>query len=102
MEDPKPERYQKMAVIPLTSAQLTDYTGAYHSDELNISYKVLLNGEQLFLKRGYSPQDALNSVTQDIFISRDLDLRFERDEQNQVCGFRLGAGRVRNIPFRKY
>jgi hypothetical protein len=102
IDEDKSERYQKMAVVPVTSAQLADYTGAYHSDELNITYKVLLDGEQLFLKRGYSPQDNLNPVTQDIFTSRYVDFRFERDERNQVCGFRLGAGRVRNIRFRKH
>jgi hypothetical protein len=30
-----------------------------------------------------------------------VDIRFERDGQNRVCGFRLGAGRVRNIRFCK-
>jgi len=102
LDEGKPEPYQKMTAIPITPLQLAEYVGNYHSDELDISYQVLLEGEHLFLKRGYSPQEALQPMTLDLFTGRDAEFEFERDEQNQICAFRLGAGRVRNIRFAKW
>jgi len=97
----KPELYRKVAAAAVVPSQLIDYLGDYHSGELNISYTILLDKEQLFMKRGYSPKEALQPIKRDVFTSRYLDLQFERNEQNQVCAFKLGAGRVRDICFIK-
>jgi CubicO group peptidase (beta-lactamase class C family) len=99
IEGDKPESYRKMTTAPILQSQFAGYVGDYHSDELTTAYRVRLDEGQLFLKRGYSPEEALHPVTHDLFTCGPLDLQFERNEQDQVCGFRLGAGRVRNLGF---
>lgn len=97
----KPELYQKMAAAPVVPSQLTDYLGEYYSGELNISYTILLDEGQLFMKRGYSPKEALQPVKRDFFTGHSLGLQFKRDERNQVFAFTLRTGRIRDISFIK-
>lgn len=97
----KPEMYQKVATTLVMPSQLADYVGVYQSDELKNSYSILLAEEQLLLKRGYLPTEMLHPVTPDLFISCDLVIQFERNEREQVCAFKLDAGRVRGIHFIK-
>jgi CubicO group peptidase (beta-lactamase class C family) len=100
-EGRKFDLYQKIVVESITPAHINAYVGEYYSNELNVLYKVLLDEGQLFIKRGYAPKVALQPITREIFLSYDLDFQFEYNEQNQVCTFRLGSGRVRNIRFIK-
>ena len=97
----KPWLYQKIPIIPIDPSQFVDYLGNYRSDELNTLYKVLLDGEQLFLKRGYSPTEALQPITRDLFIVGDMHFQFERNEQDRVYAFRLRVGQVKDIRFIK-
>jgi CubicO group peptidase (beta-lactamase class C family) len=99
LEGRKPESYRKMTTTPVTPSQMAAYEGSYRSDELDISYRILLDEGQLFLKRGYSAREALCPVTQDLFTSGLLDLQFERNEEDEVCTLRLGADRVRDLVF---
>lgn len=101
VEEDKPEAYQKMSVTPLAPSQLPGYSSVYYSDELKVTYTILLEAEQLFLKRGYAPKERLKPITQDLFTSRNLELQFVRNEQGHVYAFDLGSDRVRNIRFTK-
>jgi hypothetical protein len=95
----KPREFQKLASPPLPLAQWADYVGSYHSDELNSFQKILLDGEQLYFRRGYSSAEALQPVAQDFFQAGELHFQFERDEHNQICAFKLSAERVKPIRF---
>lgn len=99
IEGGKPAWYLKIRTIPIAPSQLADYVGDYRSDEVNTTYRILLDEGQLFLRRGYADREVLGPVTQDLFTSGFMDLQFERAEQDRVCGFRLGAGRVRDLWF---
>jgi hypothetical protein len=81
------------------SVKLRQYicVGVYRSEELNVSYKFLLNGEQLCFRRGYSTPETLQPVAKDIFQAGDLHFQFERDEHNHVCAFTIRAGMVWSI-----
>jgi len=95
----KPREFQKMASAPLNLAQWADYVGVYYSDELNAFQKILLDGEQLCFRRGYSPVEALQPVAKDFFQAGELHFQFERDQHNRICALRLSAGRVKTIRF---
>jgi CubicO group peptidase (beta-lactamase class C family) len=97
----EPWLYQKIPMIPIDPSQFVDYLGDYLSDELNTLYKVLLDGEQLCLKRGYSPTEALQPITRDLFIVGDMHFQFERNEQDRVYAFRLRVDQIKDIRFIK-
>jgi CubicO group peptidase (beta-lactamase class C family) len=94
-----PREYQKMAITPVNPAQFVDYVGVYQSDELPAFLTILLEGEKLSFRRGFSPSEALQQVTHDFFQAGELHFQFERDENNRVCAFKLRAGRVKAILF---
>jgi CubicO group peptidase (beta-lactamase class C family) len=93
------ESYHIMTVTPVAPSQLPEYVGDYHSDELNVTYAVLLDGEPLYLRRGFSPKEALRPVTHDLLTCRGLEIEFSRNKQHQVHAFTLRESRVRNIEF---
>lgn len=97
----KAELYHKLNVTAIDHSQLPDYTGVYYSDELNVTYTLTLEGEQLFLRRGYGPQEPLKPVTRELFSGRNVELQFLRNEQQQVWACTVGADRVRHICFNK-
>jgi CubicO group peptidase (beta-lactamase class C family) len=99
LQGSKAESYRKMSVTPIAPAQLPDYVGDYYSDELGVKYAVTLDGEQLSLRRGFSPKGALRPVTRDLFTCGDLEIEFSRNQQDQVEAFSLRESRVRNIRF---
>ena len=84
----------------LSSAELEDYAGIYRSDELAVRYVITREGMDLFLKVGDTPRQRLWYVQKDDF-EMPMRMRFERDEENRITGFRLYAGRVRDIRFQK-
>lgn len=101
LEDEKPELYNKLPVIIIDTNRILEYSGEYYSEELNTSYMVSLESEQLLLKRKYSPKRALKPVTQDIFTCGELTIRFIRNGSDLICALDIGLGRVRNIRFLK-
>jgi CubicO group peptidase (beta-lactamase class C family) len=88
-------------VAVISPASLKDYVGVYHSDELNVFHKIILDGEQLCVRRGYSPPEALQPVRPDLFRVGELYFQFERDDQDRVCSFQIRAGWVKVIRFQR-
>jgi CubicO group peptidase (beta-lactamase class C family) len=88
-------------VPPATSAlRLDDFVGAYRSPELEITYRIELVDGQLALVVPPSPNQALMPFYEDGFaLNGGRSLRFSRDSSGRVAGFRLMAGRVRNLRF---
>jgi CubicO group peptidase (beta-lactamase class C family) len=101
-EGEKPERYDKLPALPeLAVQELAEYAGRYYSDELSITSGLDINEDRLIVIDGYAQSSSLNQVTSDLFIRDQIDLRFERDTQGNVVKYWLGAGRLRNIEFRR-
>jgi CubicO group peptidase (beta-lactamase class C family) len=85
------------ALPPFTAA---DYVGSYHSEELNVDYKIELVDGALRMVGG-PPARRLEQVGRDAFGGGGMLHRFQRDASGKVTGFTIEAGRVRNIRFRK-
>ncbi len=90
---------------PQTIAQqaLVDYTGRYYSPELDTTYSISGGREGLVLQHWRLDDAPLVFVGDDRFVARRSDspeLRFQRRE-GEVVGFRIVAGRVRDLRFDK-
>jgi CubicO group peptidase (beta-lactamase class C family) len=95
----KPIQFEKMAITSISPAQYGEYVGIYHSEELNAIYQILLDGERLCFRRGYSAPETLEPVTLDFFRAGEFHFVFESDEHKRVCGFQLRAGMMKAIRF---
>ncbi|MBM3235736.1 beta-lactamase family protein [Candidatus Poribacteria bacterium] len=87
--------------------KLEEFAGDYINDELQVTYKLLVEEGNLFFRHKNVPESPLEPVGSDLFrVSkievhrrRDIEIHFIRDEQNEITGFTLNAGRVRNLRF---
>jgi len=98
-DDEKPETYQRVQLVTPTQAELESYAGEYYSDELDIVYLLEAKDGTLSVKvRRTGEPVALRATVIDEFSIQGAILHFEH-ENNRVTGFRINAGRVKNIRF---
>jgi CubicO group peptidase (beta-lactamase class C family) len=101
-EGSPPAIYEAVPAMTPTSAQLNEYAGNYHSEELNVTYTLFVEGGKLALRRRRSKDMPLDPTFTDAFMRDDLGLlRFTRNGQKRVSGFLLTAGRVRRLRFER-
>ncbi len=95
--------YDEVLSVMPTPAQLSEYAGAYYSEEIDSTYTIALDNERLTLRRKKYPAAVLQPIFKDAFtVSPGLGtLRIDRDEQGRIAGFTLFAGRIRNFRFVK-
>lgn len=79
--------------------QSQEYAGDYDCKELGVPYKLVFEDGKLILMRKGFRKEILKPTTKDLFMGEEIALEFTRDKQNQITGFQLGAGRVKNIRF---
>lgn len=87
---------------PLSNA--TDYIGKYYSEELETTYEVVLEKDQLVTKHQRNDDMTFRPLMQDVFrMNRWFfdNLRFERDGNGKISGFRVDNSRVKNLLFTK-
>jgi CubicO group peptidase (beta-lactamase class C family) len=93
----------KLAPQAVDPQALAAYAGRYYSPELDTTYSVEVRGPDLVLRHWRMDDASLVSVGEDRFVARRSDspeLRFERRDARMV-GFRVMAGRVRNLWFER-
>lgn len=90
---------EKALAINLTPAALETYTGTYYSEELDVTYDFFIEDGLLKRKIGFNTPAELNPSSEDTFTAPYTTYRFERDQNGQITGFRLDAGRVTNLRF---
>ena len=91
-ERPKP--------VKLSSSQLQTYVGDYYSDELDITYTLDVESNNLVL-RLRETSSILTAYSTDSFGWGRRRLEFTRDKEKRIIGFVLQAGRVKNLKFQK-
>ncbi|MFN2513833.1 MAG: hypothetical protein ABR568_20745 [Pyrinomonadaceae bacterium] len=86
-----------------TTQQLTEFAGAYYSNEIEATYNIILQGDKLAVRRknvdGETPM--LGQFADAFSAAGTGGIRFTRNRQNQVTGFLLNTGRVRRLRFDK-
>jgi hypothetical protein len=78
---------------------LPPYVGDYRSEEVQATYRVVLQGTDLVLERRAAAPAPLLATAADNFRAGSLELRFERDATGAVTAFIVRAGRVQNMRF---
>jgi CubicO group peptidase (beta-lactamase class C family) len=91
------------AMPPANASRLSEYEGAYYSEEIDSTYRVTLKGGNLVITRKKNGPAPLTPMFRDAFSSPGIlgVFRFTRDAQSKINGFRLSAGRIRNFLFVK-
>jgi CubicO group peptidase (beta-lactamase class C family) len=87
---------------PASPEELRAFVGTYWSPELETLYRVRLDGDHLVLGHQRHPAIRLDPRGEDAFEGQMWFMRavrFQRDDEGRVEGFRVTGGRVRNLRF---
>lgn len=95
------QTFEVIKPVELMPNQQAEYVGDYYSDELQVTYKVVMEGKKLFFKHKNAPEKPLIPTFKDEFSVADLNIQFIRDKQNQVVAFIINSERVKNKRFVK-
>ncbi|MFN0110727.1 MAG: serine hydrolase [Blastocatellia bacterium] len=88
--------------ITLTAEQLTEYAGTYFSEELDTTYKLVIENGRLFSIDRNDAKRPLVPRTRELFtLMQGAQFEFTRDATGQVTGFGVNAGRIRGVRFVK-
>jgi CubicO group peptidase (beta-lactamase class C family) len=87
--------------LTLSAKQLGEYTGKFYSEELDTTYRIVVEDGSLFIKARNFSHVGLAASPNDEFRAFGLTIKFMRDEQRQIAGFALSGGRVKGIQFVK-
>lgn len=77
-----------------------ELAGTYYSPEIDAEYTIAVNDGAAEVTRPNTKPDALEPIHGDWFRA-GFRYRFERDAAGNITGFRISAGRVKNILFQK-
>jgi CubicO group peptidase (beta-lactamase class C family) len=84
------------------TAPLTDYAGTYYSEDADVTYRIEVKGDAVWVNRMAGDTYRLNPVEHDSFTTTgNGSYRFERDRRGKVTGFKVSVSRADNVPFRK-
>jgi len=98
----KPRIWEREPAFAPTPQQLAAYAGDYVCEELGgLVYTVYVEGEALKLRFRPAQKETLAPAFPDGFLADGNTIRFTRNAKGQVEGFRIYAGRVRNLRFAK-
>jgi CubicO group peptidase (beta-lactamase class C family) len=97
----KPSIYESVTPFTPTAAELSDYSGAFVSEEIDPVYRIALQEGKLTLLRLKHKPDTLHPETSDVFAGDIGTVRFTRDANHHISGFILNAGRIQNFKFDK-
>ena len=99
--DDKPVVYEAVEAFAPTPVQVSEYAGAYVSDEIDPVYRIDVDNGNLRLMRLKHEPDLLKPAVQDAFFGEIGTVRFTRDSHHGVSGFILNGDRVRDFHFTK-
>ena len=96
----RPEKKEEPEPPELTTDQLSEYTGTYYSEELDVNCTIVLRDTSLMVeRRKFEPQELSPTESDTFSISRSTKIHFTRSKQNKINGFTLSTGRIRNLRF---
>ncbi len=96
-QSPKTESLQPQ----VSESETRHYIGTYYSAELEVTYKIFVEDNHLFIRVGYNPMIRMETIQKDTFRVGRSTLNFRRDEKGSINGFSVDAGRVTDIKFLK-
>ncbi len=97
VEGEGPSTFEPIELFKPTGSQLTEFAGAYFSEELDTDWELAVRDDALYLTDG--PDDPLVPTVKDEFRLGYVTMKFARDEVGRVTAMTVDAGRVRGIGF---
>ena len=92
----------KLKPISLSDAALIRFAGRYHSDELDVTYTLSVEGGRLTVKEGDKPPVIFDPATANEFYSSDFrTLDFQHDADRRISGFNVFTQAARGIMFNR-
>jgi len=95
----KPRLWEAVPPFAPKPADLEAYAGTYHSEEIDTTYTMYVDGGKLKVRFRPAQRFELTPVYADAFEGDGDVLRFTRDGSGRVDGFLVYAGRVRHLCF---
>jgi CubicO group peptidase (beta-lactamase class C family) len=90
------------SLFSLSPDQMAEYAGDYYSEELQVTYRVRLERDKLFVRYKRVIDGELAPSSKDTFkIYGVVVIQFTRDSQNRISGFIPQNGGAKNIRFMK-
>jgi CubicO group peptidase (beta-lactamase class C family) len=83
----------------LGTHEMRDFEGEFHSEEVGVSYQLVVVDGQLLLRERNGTEKQLAPAFEDAFTVENMSIRFGRDAEGNVVGFRLSASRLWNLRF---
>jgi len=75
--------------------KLAEFAGDYYNDELQVTYTIILDKVQLFVRVPRASDDPLQHIDGDKFSMSRGDTIFFRDDQGKIIGFTLDVNTER-------
>jgi YD repeat-containing protein len=97
----KPRFWEAVPPFSPTSAELAAYTGAFYSEEIDTTYRLVVEDGALRARFRPAMRVTLVPVYADAFEGDGNIVRFTRDASGRITGFLVYAGRVRHLRFVK-
>ena len=82
-----------------TGAELQAFVGRYASDELDTWSVIEAKGDTLRARTRWAAWATLQPIAKDRFGVAGARVQFERDRAGKVTGYRVSAGRMKNVGF---
>jgi len=92
-------RFERIAVSPLTAAQLAEYAGDYRNEEVETTITFAADSGRLVNMRSGRRVGTFEPVAKDLFAGSGGVLEFMRDSKGRVSAYLLQSGRVLNLKF---
>ncbi|MDX2043969.1 MAG: serine hydrolase, partial [Acidobacteriota bacterium] len=86
--------------ITLTDEQLSEYAGVYFSEELDTTYRLVVeNGRLAAIDRNDTKRPLVVRTRELLTLMQGAQFEFTRDAAGKVTGFGVNAGRIRGVRF---
>ena len=99
----KPTVLNRYTPANFVKTELSDLSGNYFSDELNMNYNINLGDSSLIVIVEKQDTISMTPVTKDSFVdeSNSISIEFTRNQNRKVEGFNITVSRVRKIFFKR-
>src|SRR5262249_3159427 len=96
------EAYERVAAVKPGAQELTEYAGAYVSDEAEVELRAAVEAGRLVLKRRPDSTATLTPTYKDAFTAPGYGtIVFHRDAAGRVNGFSVSQERVWDLRFQR-
>ena len=96
--------FMKFEPYKINPGELNEFAGRYYSDELSTFYDIDVSGENVIVKHIRNSDLILSVIAKDVFRGNAewlSVLKFYRDSNGIIKGFRITGNRARNVLFTK-